>query len=159
MIAEFDAVVSVVANSLRALPATLDTSKERPREVGEHFGVAIATSQQKGENLTRQLTYIPLLRCRADLVWKPAVLDDKIAADFEEARRGHKPGTDIAVGIKEVPRLHARRKTHGLIAKDVPIAGRMGGEHKHHWNCVGTLKGNVIACPDFHKDLHRMCDL
>ena len=54
MIAEFDAVVTVVANSLRALPPTLDASKERPCEVRQLFGVAIATSQKEGENLRGQ---------------------------------------------------------------------------------------------------------
>jgi hypothetical protein len=38
-----------------------------------------------------------LLRCWTDLVWKPAVLDNKLAANFEQARRGNKPGADIAV--------------------------------------------------------------
>jgi hypothetical protein len=100
-----------------------------------------------------------LLRCWTDLVWKPAVLDNKVAANFKQSRRGNKPGADVAVRIEEVPRVHARRKTHRLISKDVPIAGGMGGEHEHHWNCARTSKSDVIACPDFHKDLHKMCGL
>jgi hypothetical protein len=106
-----------------------------------------------------QCADIPLLSCRADLIGLAAVLDNKLAANFEQSRRGNKSGADIAVRIEEVPRVHTWRKTHRLIADNVPIAGGMGGEDKHHWNCVGTLKSNVVACPDFRKDLQKMCGL
>ena len=43
MVTEFNAVVGVIANSLRSLPSPLDTSKERPREIRELFSVAVAT--------------------------------------------------------------------------------------------------------------------
>ena len=158
MIAEFDAIVSVVANGLRALPTALDTSKERPCQVGELFGVAIATSEKEGENLSGQRTYVPLLRGRADLVGSP------LSSTTKSLRTSSRPGgatsrVQIAVRIEKIPRVHAWRKTHRLIAKDVPIAGGMGGEHKHHKDCVGTLKGDVVACPDFHKDVHKVCGL
>lgn len=45
MVAEFNTVVSVVANRLRTLPAALDASKERPGKVRELFGVAVSTRQ------------------------------------------------------------------------------------------------------------------
>jgi hypothetical protein len=44
MVAELNAVVSVVTNRLRSLPAALDAAEERPRKGGELFGVAIATT-------------------------------------------------------------------------------------------------------------------
>ena len=45
MVAEFNTVVSIVANRLRTLPAALDASKKRPRKVRELFGVAVSTCQ------------------------------------------------------------------------------------------------------------------
>jgi len=54
--------------------------------------------------------------------------------------------------IEKVPRLHAGRKVHRLVA-NVAVARWVRGEHKHHRNRVGTLKSDVVACPNFHKNL------
>lgn len=94
MVAEFDAVMNVVTNRLRSLPAALD-AKERPRQVRQFFGVAVATGQHEGKNVTGQFGYVPLLCRRAHPIWHPAVLDDKLAADFEQAGWGDKPGADM----------------------------------------------------------------
>jgi hypothetical protein len=45
VVSELNAVVSVVTNRLRPLPTALNASKERPREIRELFGVAVATGQ------------------------------------------------------------------------------------------------------------------
>jgi hypothetical protein len=71
MVTEFNAVVGVIANSLRSLPSHLDTSKERPRKIQELFSVAVATGQQEVQRLRGQRTYVPLARCRAHLIRQP----------------------------------------------------------------------------------------
>jgi len=40
------------------------------------------------------------LRGRAHLIREAAGLDDKLAADFEQSRRGDQPGADVAIRIK-----------------------------------------------------------
>jgi hypothetical protein len=99
MVAEFESVVSVVTDSLRSLPPALDASKQRPSQVRQLFGVAVTTCQQVGEDVTGQIGYVPLSGRRAHLIRQAAVLDDKIAANFEQFRWGDKPGADVAVGL------------------------------------------------------------
>ena len=50
VVAEFNAVVGVVADRLRPLPASLDAAEERPGEVRKLLSVAVATCQQKRED-------------------------------------------------------------------------------------------------------------
>ena len=68
VIAEIDAAMSIIANRLCPLPATLDASKQRPCKVRELFGVAVATRQQERQSFTWQRANAPLLRGRTDLV-------------------------------------------------------------------------------------------
>src|ERR1700675_1471123 len=62
MVAELDALVSVVADRLRPLPAALNAAKERPCQGRQLFGVAVATSHKEGKKVTGQFGYVPLLR-------------------------------------------------------------------------------------------------
>jgi hypothetical protein len=61
------------------------------------------------------------LRCGAPLVRQAAVLDDKFAANLEQARERDEPGADVTVRIEEIPRFHAGRKLHRLIAENVSV--------------------------------------
>src|ERR1700761_3773826 len=124
VVAEFNAVVGVVADRLRPLPASLDAAEERPGQVRKLLGVAVATCQQKWEDVTRQRRYVPLMRGRAHLIRQAAILDDELAADFEQSRRCDETGADVAIRIEEVPRVHGRRTLHGLIAENVAVARR-----------------------------------
>jgi hypothetical protein len=153
VVAEFNAVVGVVADRLRSLPSAPDASEERPGEVRKLLGVAVATCQQEGEDVTRQRRNVPLRRGRANLIRQAAILDDELAADFEQSRRCDEAGTDVAIRIEVVPRVHGGRKLHRLIAENVPVSRGMGGQHEHHGNRVWTLKGDVVTCPNFHKNL------
>jgi len=92
VVAEFDAVVGVVADRLRSLPSAPDAAEERPGEVRKLLGVAVATCQQEGEDVTRQRRYVPLMRGRANLIRQAAILDDELAADFEQSRRCDEAG-------------------------------------------------------------------
>src|SRR5580658_10059645 len=92
MVSELDALVRVVANRLRPLPAAVDASKQRPGKVRELFGVAVAARQQERQDFAGQRADVPLLRRRAHLIRQAAILDDKLAADFQQARWGDKPG-------------------------------------------------------------------
>src|ERR1700733_11455386 len=87
VVAEFNAVVGVVADRLRSLPSAPVAAEERPGEVRKLLGVAVATCQQEGEDVTRQRRYVPLMRGRANLIRQAAILDDELAADFEQSRR------------------------------------------------------------------------
>ena len=153
VVAEFNAVVGVVADRLRPLPAALDAAEERPSQIRKLLGVAVATCQQEGEGVARQRRSVPLMRGRANLIRQAAILDDELAADFEQSRRCDEAGTDVAIRIEVVPRVHGRRKLHRLIAENVPVSRGVGGQHEHHGNRVWTLKGDVVACPNFHKNL------
>jgi hypothetical protein len=155
MVAKFNAVVSVIANGLRSLPTTLNAPKERPSQIGKLFSVAIAAGQKERQSLTWQSTYVPLLRSRAHFIRPAIVLNDKFATDFKQPGRGNEPGAYVAKWIEIVTRRDAGRKMHRLVAENVPVPRWVGGEHQHHRNCVGTLKSDVVACPDMHKNLHK----
>src|SRR5450432_1023583 len=99
MVSEFDAVVDVVTDRLRSLPAALSSAKERPCQVRQFFGVAVATGQQEGKNVTGQFGYVPLLRRRAHLIRQAAVLYDEFAANFQQPGWGDQPGADVAIRI------------------------------------------------------------
>jgi hypothetical protein len=46
------------------------------------------------------------------------------------------------------------------MSEDISVSRRVTGEHQHHWNRVGTLKRNIVGCPDLHKNLlDRLDDL
>ena len=107
--------------------STLAWSLERPCQGRELFGVAVATSQEKGKNVTGQFGYVPLLRRWAYLIRQSAVLHNELAADFEQSGWGYEPGADVAIRIEIVARFDAGRKLHQLIAENVPIARRVGG--------------------------------
>src|SRR6201996_7625074 len=153
VISEFNAVMGVVTDSLRSLPATLDPSEKCPSLIRQLFGVAVSAGQQEGEHVLGQIGDVPLLRCGAHFIRQAAVLYNKLAANFDQPCRYDEPGADVAIGIKEVARVYAGRKLHRLIAENVSIARRVRGEHQHHGNRIGTLKCNVVACPNFHKSL------
>src|ERR1700735_401912 len=85
VVSEFDSVMGVITDCLGALPAAFDAAKERPSQVGQLFGVAVAAGQQVGKNVARECRHIPLLGGWAYLIWQTTVLDDKIAADFQKS--------------------------------------------------------------------------
>ena len=84
MVTEFNTVVGVVTDSLRSLPPALDPSEKRPSLVRQLFGVAVSTCQQEREYVTRQIRYVPLFRRGAHFIRQAAVLDNKLAANFEQ---------------------------------------------------------------------------
>src|ERR1700721_3123956 len=92
VVAELAAVEGVVADRLRPLPASLDAAEERPGEVRKLLGVAVATCQQEGEDVTRQRRYVPLMCGWANLIRQAAIVDDELAADFEQSRRCDEAG-------------------------------------------------------------------
>src|ERR1700732_4691234 len=110
VVAEFNAAVGVVADRLRPLPASLDAAEERPSQVRKLLGVAVATCQQEREDVPRQRRYVPLMRGRANLIRQAAILDDELAADFEQSRGYDEPGADVAIRIEVVPRVYGGGK-------------------------------------------------
>src|ERR1700723_880579 len=93
------------------------------------------------------------MRGRANLIRQAAILDNELAADFEQSRRCDEAGTDVAIRIEVVPRVHGGRKMYCLFPLNVAVSRGVGGQHEHHGNRVWTLKGDVVACPNFHKNL------
>ena len=77
VIAEFEALMHVVADRLDTLPAAGNASEQGPGEIRKSLGIAIAASNQVDQRLVRQYIDAPLLRIWRDLIGQAAVFDDE----------------------------------------------------------------------------------
>ena len=68
-------VVNVVADGLHAIPAGRRLLEQRPRNIAELVGLAIAAGQQKYQRFVRYLFYRPLA-CLAGYRVRPARITD-----------------------------------------------------------------------------------
>src|SRR4029077_19450541 len=40
-----------------------------------------------------------------------------------------------------------------MVRQDIRPAGRMDGEHKHHWDVLDAFKRDIVTCPDLQSRL------
>ena len=100
VVAELNALVHVVADRLYALPAAGGWPEQRPSEIGQPLGVAIAASIEERQNLVGQVIDVPLAGLGSRFIREATVFNQKVVADFDAARGRHKPCPGIAKWIE-----------------------------------------------------------
>jgi hypothetical protein len=102
VVAKLDTFMHVVADRLHALPTAGDRPEERPGEIGQLLGVAIATSVKERQHFVRQVVNIPLPSSGRRFIRQAAIFNQNIIADFDTASGRQKPGPGIANRIEAV---------------------------------------------------------
>ena len=109
LVAEGDVVVDEVGDRGYPRPARLGVAEQRPRDVGQLVGLAIAARHQIQQHFVRQLVDRNLLRGRHHHVGQSGIAHQRAAAQGDAAGRRHQPAADIA----ETVAVKADRQRHG----------------------------------------------
>src|ERR1700761_8738046 len=105
MVTKLDALMGVVTNGLGSLPSVRNPTKQRPSKIRQLLCVAIAARQEERQCSIRKCRHIPLPCIRTYDVRQPAIVNNKLVADFKQSRRRHKPCANIAKRVKIIPRF------------------------------------------------------
>src|SRR6185312_14320551 len=95
-ITECQMAVNEIAHRLNSRPSGWSVGEEAPGDVGQPFGVAVATLQQVDQRILGQLVDSDLLRVADHRVWTSGVVDHGVCTDLDETGRGDQAGTQIA---------------------------------------------------------------
>ncbi len=150
LIAEGDMVVHEVGDGLNPRPARRGIAEQRPGDVGELVGLAIAARHQVQQQLVRQLVDRDLLRGRHHDVGQSGIAHQRAAAQGHAAAGGHQPAADIAKTVAIKSDRHVRLGDDGFGADDVGKARGVNAEHDHHRRRLQRGVGNLETDPDFH---------
>ena len=157
LIAEGDVVVHEVDDRLHPRPARRRVAEQRPGDVGELVGLAIAARHQIEQQFVRQLVDRQLLRGRHHHVGQAGIAHQRAAAQGHAAGGRDEAAADIAKTVAIEADRHVGLGDDALGADDVGKARRMDREHDHHRRRLRRRIGNLEADLDLHDQTFCLC--
>ena len=157
LVAEGDVIVHEADDRLHAQPAGRRVAEQRPGDIGELVGLAIAARHQILQHFIRQLIDRKLLRGRHHHVRQAGIPHQRAAAQGDAAGGRHQASADIAEDIAIESDRHVGLGDNTLGADDVGEARRMDREHDHHRRRLHRRIGDLEADLDLHAQTFSAC--
>ncbi len=153
MIAEGQPVMDIVDDGLGPPPTGRDGAEQRPRQLTQGIGLAVAAAEQVDEHVIRQLVDRMLDGMGRDLVRQSAVADEEIGFEANRACGSNQPVAGVAEAVAIGPEADAGRGGDG-VGRD-QIAPPLGpdAEHEDHRRREGAFEGDLVAGADEHTGL------
>src|SRR5258708_5727353 len=159
MVAERNALMDIVADRLHPGPSAVDAAEQRPCQIGQLLGIAVATAQQIDQDVVGQFTDRNLSRVGSRGIGQTAVGDQKRVANFQQAGRCYDPGAGVAEHVDIITPLHVPRKTDLVRTEKILATRRMDAQHQYHWRFLKALERDVVARTYLHWNLHSLENL
>ncbi len=150
LIAEGDVVMHERADRGDPPPTRRRVAEQRPRDIGQLVGLAVAARHQIEQHVVGQLIDRKLLRGRHDGIGQSGIPHQRAAAQCHAAGRRHQPAADVAKAVVVKSDRHVRLGDDGFGADDVGTARGMNPEHDHHRRRLHRRVSDLEAYLDFH---------
>ena len=157
LVAESDVVVHEVDDGLHARPAERRVGEQRPGDIGELVGFAIAARHQILQHIVGQLIDRQLLRGRHQRIRQTGIAHQRVAPQRDAPGGRHQAAADIAKAVAVEADRHVGLGRDPLGADDIGKARRMDREHDHHRRRLHGRIGNLEADPDLHDHTFSAC--
>ena len=132
-------------------------AEQRPGDVGEPVGLAVAARHQIEQHVVGQLLDRQLLRGRHDDIRPSGIAHQRLAAQGDAAGGRDETAADIAKTVAIEADRNVGFGNDPLGADDVGIARGMDREHDHHRRRLRRGVGNLEADLDLHAQNFCRC--
>ena len=123
-------------------------AEQRPGGIGQPVRLAVAAAEQIHDGLGRQLLHRVLDGTGVGLVQQPAVVDQEVRGDRQQAGRGEDARADVIVTVLVGADDRSGTEVDGALGDQIRSARGMDADQQQHRRRLIALVADLEPCPN-----------